>query len=177
LLDVNVVLAAHRDDHPDFDIARTWLDQTIATSMPFTIVDLVAGAFLRIATNRRIFSIPTPIDEAFAYLKALRAQPTHVMLAPGPGHIALLEQLCASAEASGDLIPDAQLAAIALEYACELVSFDRDFARFSELNWTRPSPEQTDRSKGVEADAATSSSTRQRARRPGNGESAHRSSS
>jgi toxin-antitoxin system PIN domain toxin len=140
LLDVNVVLAAHRDDHPDFDTTRAWLDQTIAGGTPFAVVDLVAGAFLRIATNRRIFSIPTPVDEAFSYLKALRAQPTHVMLAPGRGHLALLEQLCASAEASGDLVADAQLAAIALEHACELVSFDRDFARFSEVNWSRPSP-------------------------------------
>lgn len=169
LLDVNVVLAAHRDDHPDFNTARAWLDQTIAASTPFAIVDLVAGSFLRIATNRRIFSIPTPVDEAFSYLKALRAQPAHVMLAPGPGHIALLEQLCTSAEASGDLIADAQLAAIALEHACELVSFDRDFARFSELNWSRPSPTQIDSSEGAEA-GATSSPTRQRARRPENGE-------
>jgi uncharacterized protein len=60
------------------------------------------------------------------------------MLAPGPQHLALLEQLCASADASGDLVPDAQLAAIAVEHACELVSFDRDFARFAELDWSRP---------------------------------------
>lgn len=170
LLDVNVVLAAHRDDHPDFDTARTWLDQTIAASTPFAIIDLVAGSFLRIATNRRIFSIPTPVDDAFAYLKALRAQPAHVMLAPGPEHIALLEQLCASAEASGDLIADAQLAAITIEHACELVSFDRDFARFSELNWSRPSPEPTNPSEGDEAGVPRPSPTRQRARRPGNGE-------
>jgi uncharacterized protein len=171
LLDVNVVLAAHRDDHPDFDTARTWLDQTITASAPFAVVDLVAGAFLRIATNRRIFSIPTPVDDAFAYLKALRAQSAHVMLAPGPGHIALLEQLCASADASGDLIADAQLAAIALEHACELVSFDRDFARFSELKWSRPSLKQTGHSEGETADAAKRSSARQRGkRRPGNGE-------
>jgi toxin-antitoxin system PIN domain toxin len=142
LLDVNVVLAAHRDDHPDFEVARGWLEQTLAASTSFAVVDLVAGAFLRIATNRRIFSIPTPVDEAFAYLKALRKQPAHVALAPGPQHLVLLEQLCRGAEASGDLIADAQLAAIALEHACELVSFDRDFARFPELRWTRPaSPE------------------------------------
>jgi uncharacterized protein len=141
LLDVNMVLAAHRDDHPDFETARAWLDQTLVDRTPFAVVDLVAGAFLRIATNRRIFSIPTPIDEAFAYLKALREQPAHAMLAPGPQHLALLEKLCAGAEASGDLVPDAQLAAIALEHACELVSFDRDFARFTELDWSRPSVE------------------------------------
>jgi toxin-antitoxin system PIN domain toxin len=168
LLDVNVVLAAHRDDHPDFEPARKWLDQTIAAGTPFAVVDLVAGAFLRIATNRRIFSIPTPVNEAFAYLNALRAQPAHVMLAPGPGHLALLEQLCASAEASGDLIADAQLAVIALEHACELVSFDRDFARFSELNWSRPSPKQTDHSEGDEVGTATSSPPPTPAGPPGN---------
>lgn len=138
LLDVNVVLAAHRDDHPDFESAREWLDRTLTNRTPFAVVDLVAGAFLRIATNRRIFSTPTPPREAFAYLKALRAQPSHILLAPGPQHLALLEQLCDSAEASGDLVADAQLAAIALEHACELVSYDRDFARFSEVSWTRP---------------------------------------
>lgn len=142
LLDVNVVLAAHRDDHPDFRTARAWLDRALGARAPFAVVDLVAGAFLRIATNRRIFSIPTPVDEAFAYLRALREQPGHIMLAPGPQHLALLERLCTSADATGDLIADAQLAAIALENACELVSFDRDFARFSELKWVRPAPEE-----------------------------------
>ena len=133
-----MVLAAHRDDHPDFESAREWLDRTLATGTPFAVIDLVAGAFLRVATNRRIFSIPTPAQEAFAYLKALRAQPAHVLLAPGPRHLEMLEQLCGSAEASGDLVADAQLAAIALEHACELISYDRDFARFSEVSWTRP---------------------------------------
>lgn len=138
LLDVNVVLAAHRDDHPDFEVARAWLQRTLTAGIPFALVDLVAGAFLRIATHRRVFSIPTPLDEAFAYVKALRAQPSHVMLAPGTQHLTLLEQLCGSAEASGDLIADAQLAAIAVEHACELISFDRDFARFPELKWSHP---------------------------------------
>lgn len=148
LLDVNVVLAAHRNDHPDFPVARPWLDQTLKARAPFAIVDLVAGAFLRIATNRRIFSIPTPVGEAFAYLKALREQPAHVMAAPGPQHLVLLERLCNDAEASGDLIADAQLAAIALEHAGELVSFDRDFARFSDLKWTRPLPAESNQADG-----------------------------
>jgi uncharacterized protein len=138
LLDVNVMLAAHRDDHPDFATAKPWLDDLLQARAPFAVVDLVAGAFLRIATNRRIFSIPTPLQEAFAYVRALRAQPAHVMLTPGWSHLALLEQLCVDGEAAGDLVTDAQLAALALEHACELVSFDRDFARFAALTWSRP---------------------------------------
>lgn len=138
LLDVNVVLAAHRDDHPDFDLARRWLQEMLDSGAPFAVVDLVAGAFLRIATNRRIFSIPTPVDQAFAYLKSLRGQPSHVMLAPGPEHLMLIEELCRSADAAGDLVADAQLAAIAVEHAAELVSFDRDFARFEAVRWVQP---------------------------------------
>jgi uncharacterized protein len=139
LFDVNVILAAHRDDHPDFELARAWLEGILAAGTPYALIDSVACSFLRIATNRRIFSIPTPIGDAFAYVKALRAQPGHVMLSPGPRHLDLLEHVCEEAEASGDLVADAQLATIALEHACELVSFDRDFARFAEVKWSRPS--------------------------------------
>ena len=138
LLDVNVVLAAHRDDHPHFEAARAWLDGLLSTRSEFSVIDVVAGAFLRVATNRRIFAVPTPVGEAFAYVRALRSQPGHVLLGPGPGHLRLLQQLCEDFDVSGDLVADAQLAAVALEHACDLVSFDRDFARFSAVRWTRP---------------------------------------
>lgn len=138
LLDVNVVLAAHRDDHPHFRLTRAWLDRIVAERAPFSVIDLVAGAFLRIATNRRIFSIPTPLDQAFDYLRALRSQPGHTLLGPGPRHLALLEALCNDSQATGDLVADAQLAAIAIEHGCELVSLDRDFARFERLSWSAP---------------------------------------
>jgi uncharacterized protein len=142
---VNVVLAAHRDDHPDFDLVRPWLDRLLSARGPFAIPDLVAGSFLRIATNRRVFSVPTPISDAFAYLDALRRQPGHVVLAPGPTHLELLQRLCDEADATGDLIPDAQLGAIALEHACELVSFDRDFARFASVRWIMPGEQEQSR--------------------------------
>jgi toxin-antitoxin system PIN domain toxin len=138
LLDVNVVLAGHRDDHPHFEVAKSWLEELRRARSPFSVTDLVAGSFLRLATNRRIFTIPTSVADAFDYLRALRGQPAHVNLRPGLGHLGILEQLCRDADISGDLVPDAQLAALAVEHDCELVSFDRDFARFAELRWTRP---------------------------------------
>lgn len=139
LLDVNVVLAAHREDHPHFAIARGWLDELLTAQSGFSVIDVVAVTFLRLATNRRIFSIPTPVRDAFEYLEALRGQPGHTLLGPGPGHLGLMRTLCEDFDVSGDLVPDAQLAAIAVEHACELVSFDRDFARFPNLRWLRPS--------------------------------------
>lgn len=138
LLDVSVVLAAHRDDHPQFPIARPWVEQLLAAGEQFTVPDLVTGSFLRLATNRRVFTVPTPLGDAFAFLRALRAQPSHLAVGPGPRHLDLLESQCEAADAVGDLVPDARLAALALEHAAEIVSFDRDFARFDDIRWRRP---------------------------------------
>lgn len=138
LLDVNLVLAAHRDDHPHFDAARTWLDGLLGSGEAFSVTDLVAGSFIRLATNRRVFTTPTPTEGAFAYLRAFREQPSHITLSPGPSHLEIFERLCRTSDATGDLAPDAQLAALAVEHGGEVVSFDRDFARFFELRWSRP---------------------------------------
>ncbi len=138
LLDVNVVLAAHRDDHPLFEPARAWLDELLQAGARFSVTDLIAGSFVRLATNRRIFDVPTPVQDAFAYVRGLRAQPGHLTLAPGPRHLELFESLCRGSDAVGDLASDAQIAAIALEHGAEVVSFDRDFARFAGLRWSRP---------------------------------------
>lgn len=139
LLDVNVVLAAHRSDHQAFVEVRPWFDRLIAGDDRFGVPDPVWASFVRISTNRRIFEVPTPIEDAFAFLWSVRAQPHHVGVVPGSRHLGLFEQQCREGDATGDLVPDAYLAAIAIELGCELVSLDRDFARFPGLRWCRPS--------------------------------------
>jgi len=138
LFDVNVVLAAHRDDHPRHELVRPWFDRVLARDRPFTVPDTVWASFVRLATNRRIFTVPTPLDDAFAFCWAVRGQPTHVALDPGEAHLAIFERLCRRYDAAGDLSADAYLAALALEHGCTVASLDRDFARFTELEWVRP---------------------------------------
>lgn len=138
LLDVNVVLAAHRDDHPHHRPVRSWFDETLAGVEPFAVPVMVWASFLRLATNRRIFEVPTPRPDAFAFIEATSAQPLHVSVAPGPRHIALVRRLCDEADAVGDLVPDAVLGAVAVEYGCDLVTLDRDFARFGSIRHLRP---------------------------------------
>lgn len=138
LLDVNVLLAAHRDDHPHHHLVHPWLEALAGGGEPFIVPDFVWASFVRLATNRRIFTIPTPLADAFAFLRALRGQANHVALHPGEGHLGIFENLCRDADAAGDLAPDAYLAAIAVEHACVLVSLDRDFARFAGVTWRRP---------------------------------------
>lgn len=138
LLDVNVVLAAHRDDHPHHSEVRPWFDELLADQEPFTVPMLVWTSFLRLATNRRIFEVPTPRHDAFAFIEATRAQPQHLVTAPGPRHLALLRRLCDEGDANGDLVPDAVIAAVAVEHSAEVVTLDRDFARFPSVPHRRP---------------------------------------
>lgn len=137
LLDVNVVLAAHRGDHPHHNTVRPWFDQLLAGDDPFTVPILVWASFLRLATNRRIFEVPSPRAEAFAFINATCAQPHHMLTGPGPRHVTLLRELCDEADASGDLVPDAVIAAVAAEHGCDVVTLDRDFARFTSVRHIR----------------------------------------
>lgn len=130
LLDVNVVLAAHRADHPDHATARQWLDALLDSGDQFGVPWTVWWSFLRLSSHPRIFEIPTPAADSFAYISAVRAQPGHVAIDPGPRHQELLRRVVEEGEAAADLIPDAVLAALAIESSADVASFDRDFARF-----------------------------------------------
>jgi uncharacterized protein len=138
LLDVNVVLAAQRADHPHHEPVRAWFDEMLDGDEPFAVPTAVWGSFLRLTTNRRIFEIPTPRPDAFAFVDATCAQPRHVPVAPSDRHLALLRRLCDEADAVGDLVADAVIGAIAVEYSCELITLDRDFARFPSVRHRRP---------------------------------------
>jgi len=135
---VNVLVAANRRDHPHHAPVRRWLDEAQRQGERFSVVDLVAGSFIRLVTSRRVLSDPETVPDAVAFVRSLRDQPGHVDAASGPRHLEVLEQLCVAADVTGDLVPDAQLAAIAVEHAATVVSLDRDFARFEGLRWERP---------------------------------------
>lgn len=138
VLDVNVVLAAHREDHPHHPAVRRWFDRLVSGEDDFGVPTVVWGSFLRIATNRRIFPVPTPVADAFAFAEATVAQRGHVPAEPGPRHLPLVRQLCEHGDATGDLIPDAVLGAIALEHGAAIATLDRDFARFTAVRHVRP---------------------------------------
>lgn len=104
----------------------------------FAVPAFIWGSFLRLATNRRIFEVPTPRSDAFAFIDATCAQPLHLTIGPGPRHLAVLRGLCDEADASGDLVADAVIAAVAVEHGCQIITLDRDFARFDSVRHTRP---------------------------------------
>lgn len=96
------------------------------------------SGFLRIVTHPRIFTPPTPIEGALALVEGLRAQPAALQVSPGRRHWEIFSRLCREADARGNLVPDAYLAALAIESGSELVTTDRDFSRFRGLRWRHP---------------------------------------
>lgn len=138
LPDVNVLVYAHRADAPDHDSYRRWLTELIGAEEPFGLGDLVLSGFIRVTTHPRIFRTPTPLDEALGFAQALRSASNAVPVAPGERHWSTFVRLCEDGAARGNLVPDAFLAALAIEAGCELITTDRDFARFPGLRWRHP---------------------------------------
>lgn len=129
---------AFREDTPDHARFRGWLIDLIHGAEPFGVSDLVLSSFLRVVTLRRVFPVPAPLDRALDFVSALRGQPACVALAPGPRHWEVFVRLCRAADVKGNLVPDAYLAALAIESGSELVTTDRDFGRFPGLRWRHP---------------------------------------
>lgn len=140
LLDVNVVVYAYREEAPEHAAYARWLGQAIQSDEPCGVSDVVLSGVVRIVTNPRIFRTAAPTERALGFADALRGGPNVIRVEPGPRHWPIFKRLCTEAGAKGDLIPDAWLAALAIESGSELITADRGFARFPGLRWRHPVP-------------------------------------
>lgn len=138
LIDVNVLLYAHKRQSKEHARYKEWLEGVLRGEEPYALTELVLSAFVRIATHPKVFDRPSTLDEALAFVEVLRAQPNCVVIAPGERHWSLFQGLCRKVKARGNLIPDVYLAALAIESGCEWITTDRDFSRFPGLRWRLP---------------------------------------
>jgi uncharacterized protein len=138
LPDVNVLVYAHRRDVPEHDRISSWLEEVANGSASFGLSTLVLSGMLRIVTHPRVFAVPTPIDTALEFVKALLARPNCLEVRPGPRHWEIFTELCAATAATGNHVPDAYLAALAIESGSEWITTDGGFSRFDGLRWRHP---------------------------------------
>lgn len=138
LPDVNVLIYAFRTDAQDHGDYKRWLEDVINGPSAYGIAPQVLSSVVRICTHPRIFVRPSKIEEAFAFCRVLLEQPNASLITPGERHWDIFQDLCCEAKASGNLVQDAWLAALALESGCEWITTDRDYARFSKLKWRTP---------------------------------------
>lgn len=117
--------------------AKTWLDERLNGTDRVGLPWGALLAFVRLSASPRVLSRPIPLRDAAAVVGAWLALPVTWTPEPSDHHAQILAELLAS-ESKADLVPDAHLAAIAIEHGLLLCSTDRDFARFQGLRWTDP---------------------------------------
>ena len=135
---MNVLVYAHREDAGRHDEYHAWLERVLAAEQPYGIAELVLSGFLRVVTHPKVFVRPTPLPQALAFCDLLRAGPNATVLSPGPRHWQIFTRLCADAGARGNLVPDAYLAALAIETGAEWITTDGDYRRFRGLRLRHP---------------------------------------
>ncbi len=138
LLDVNVLVYAHRRDVADHVRYLSFVENVLTGESAQGVSDLVLSGFVRIVTHPRIFKIPSSLETALAFTDRIRSRENALVIGPGPRHWDIFQRLCRESGAKGNLVPDAFLAAIAIEAGAELVTTDRDFSRFSGLRCRHP---------------------------------------
>lgn len=138
LPDVNVLVRAFRRDSPNHIAYRDWLDHLVNSDRVFAMSELVLSGFVRIVTHPRIFKPPSSTEDALRFVTKLRSRSNCAVIVPGSRHWEIFIDLCLATQATGNLVPDAYLAALAIESGSEWVTADRDFARFPGLRWRHP---------------------------------------
>ncbi len=137
LADVNPLIYAFRSDSPHHAVSLRWLTSMLSADSAFGISPMALAAVVRITTNRIVFPEPSLPEEAFRFCDHILTQPNCQIVEPGARHWDIFKRLCLATNTRGRRVTDAWFAALAIEWGCEWVTFDADFARFPGLRWRR----------------------------------------
>jgi len=121
-------------------VCRPWLAGIVSGDARFGLSPAVLSAVVRITTDSRIFQPPSGVDEVFGFCEDLLGQPHREIVEPGERHWDIFRRLCSETDTRGPRVTDAWFAALAIEWGCDWITFDRDFARFPGLKWHEPMP-------------------------------------
>jgi uncharacterized protein len=136
LVDANLLIYASAPQSAQHEAAKAWLDERLNGSARVGLPWPSLLAFMRITANPRLFERASLVH-ARAQVESWLELPNTWIPAPTEEHPRILGELLDS-ESSHRLVPDAHLAALALEHGLVLCSSDGDFGRFRQLRWENP---------------------------------------
>ncbi|MGV8840307.1 MAG: TA system VapC family ribonuclease toxin [Bauldia sp.] len=138
LPDVNVLIFAFREETSQHEICRRWLQSVVEGDSQFAVSTLALSALVRVTTNGRSYPRASSIESALGFCDDVLALPNCQVVEPGDRHWGIFSRLCVEAGIRGPMVTDAWYAALAIEWGCEWITLDRDFARFPGLRWRTP---------------------------------------
>jgi uncharacterized protein len=138
LLDANLLVYAHVTSLSQHHAARSWLDSRLNGPTPVGLPWPTLLSFVRLVSNPRIFEHPQPISKAWKQVDDWLTCPVAWIPQPTERHREILGSFLTDTLGRSNLVPDAHLAALAIEHGLTLCSTDRDFARFPNLRWEDP---------------------------------------
>lgn len=138
LMDVNILVYAHREDVDNHEKFLYWLESVVNGNTDYGYSELVLSGFLRVVTHPKVFEIPTPIEDALKFIQQIKSQQNAVKIAPKDRHWLIFEELMRATNAKGNFIPDAYHAALAIESGCQWVTTDKGFKKFKGLKIKHP---------------------------------------
>lgn len=137
LIDANLLICAHFSSLPQHAAGKRWLDARLNERNRIGLPWPSLLAFLRIATSARVFERPDSVESAWRQVEAWLNCENVWIPTPGEDHPAILSRMLAMS-GGANRVPDAHLAALALEHGLTVCSSDGDFARFTGLRWVNP---------------------------------------
>ncbi|WP_084959355.1 type II toxin-antitoxin system VapC family toxin [Thermoactinospora rubra] len=138
LPDTNVLVNAFRRDAEEHARCREIVTEMVTGDRAYAVSDFALNGFVRLVTNPRVYRNPDPLEAALKFAATVRNQRHAVVVHATERHWGIFTRLCREVNAKGNLVPDAYLAALAIEHGCEFVTLDKDFARFEGLRWRHP---------------------------------------
>ncbi len=136
--DTNILIYAHNNRSEYHEAARRWWHSCLVGNELIGLPWVVTTGFVRVTTNPRIADDPLTPEQAVDFVIEWFEAPNVVPIEPGPEHLTHLRRNLVAAGAGGNLVPDAHIAALAIEHDAEVHSHDSDFGRFPGLRWHDP---------------------------------------
>lgn len=138
--DINLLLYAYDSSSSFHSKAAGWWQACLSGTEPVGLLHVVVFGFVRIATNSRVFLNPMTPAEASGHVRSWLEQPPVRVLEPepGPDHIQHTLKLLVTLGTAGNLVSDAQMVALTMDYDAVLHTADTDFVRFPGLRWFNP---------------------------------------
>jgi toxin-antitoxin system PIN domain toxin len=138
LVDTNVLVYAVDRSAAQHDVARSWLEDALTRGERILFPWLSLIGFIRLMTHRSVMANPLTGGQASEIVDQLLSAPGSVVAVPDREHLNRLRELLGATATGGNIVNDAHLAAIALQYDASVVTFDNDFSRFPGVRWEQP---------------------------------------